>query len=82
MCVFVSFTTKAVQLEAVSELTIAAFIASPRRLIAQWGKPLTIWSDQRTNFVGAVKEWKDLYTHLGNAQTEHTIDKFCADQGI
>ena len=29
-----------------------------------------------------LSELKDLYTHLGNAQTEHAIDKFCADQGI
>ena len=34
MCVFVSFTVKAVQLEAVSELTTAAFIAFLRRFIA------------------------------------------------
>ena len=32
--------------------------------------------------MGAAKELKDLYTHLGNAQTEHVIDKFCVDQGI
>ena len=31
--------------------------------------------------MGAARELKDLYTHLGNAQTKHAIDKFCADQG-
>ena len=34
------------------------------------------------NFVGAARKLKDLYTHLGNAQTKHAIDHFCADQGI
>ena len=34
------------------------------------------------NFVGAARELKDLYTHLRNAQTKHSIDMFCADQGI
>ena len=32
--------------------------------------------------MGAARELKDLYTHLGNAQTEHVICKFCVDQGI
>ena len=32
--------------------------------------------------MGAARELKDLYTHLGNAKTEHAINKFCADQGI
>ena len=34
------------------------------------------------NFVGPARELRDLYTHLGNAQTDHAIDMFCADQGI
>ena len=55
------------------------FIVSLRRFIAVRGKPTTIWSDYGTNFMGAARELKDLYTHLGNAQTEHVIDKFCAD---
>ena len=34
------------------------------------------------NFIGAARELKNLYTHLGNAHTELAINKFCADQGI
>ena len=45
-----------------------------------------IWSDQGKNFMGAARELKDLYTctctYLENAQIEHVIDKFCANQGI
>ena len=43
---------------------------------------MTSWSDNGTNFVGAARELKELYTHLGNAQSEHVISKFCADQGV
>ena len=43
---------------------------------------MTIWSDHITNFVGAARELKVLYTHLGNAQTENAIDHLCANQGI
>ena len=67
MCVFVSFTVRTVHLEAVSELTTAAFIACLHRFITQRGKPMTIWSNHSTNFVGTAKELKDLYTHFGNA---------------
>ena len=54
----------------------------PARFIARRGKPSTIWSDHDTNFMGAAREFNDLYTHLGYAQTEHAIDKFCVDEGI
>ena len=55
ICVFVSLSLKAVTLEVVSELTTDAFIASLRRFIAHCGKPSCVWSDHRTNCVGAVR---------------------------
>ena len=82
MCVFVSFTLKAVHLEVVSELSTATFTPCLRGFIAHRGKPAMIWSDHGMNLVGAARELKDLYTHLENAQTEHAIHKFCAVQGI
>ena len=53
ICLFVAMSVKAVHLEAVSDLTSAAFIAYLRRLIARRGKPFCIWSDHGTNFFGA-----------------------------
>ena len=79
VAVFVCFATRAVHLEAVSELTTAAFIATLRRFIGRRGLPDVIWSDHGTNFVGAARELKNPYMHLGNARAEHAIDKFCAD---
>ena len=46
--VFVSFSTKAIHLEVVSDLTSEAFIAALRRFIAHWGKPSVIWSERRS----------------------------------
>ena len=74
VCVFVSFIVKAVHLEAVSELSAATLIVFLHRLIAQRGKPAITWSNHGTNLVWAGREWKDFYTHLKNAQTEHVID--------
>ena len=54
VCIFVSFTVKAVHLEPVSDLTTEALLETLRRFIAQRGKPSVIWNDHGTNFVGAA----------------------------
>ena len=58
ICVFVSLSFKAVHLEAVSDLTSEAFIATLRPFIARRGYPTLIWNDNGTNFVGANREIK------------------------
>ena len=60
VCVFISFTVKAVHLEPVSDLTSEAFIATLRRFIARRGKPSLVWSDHGTNFVGAARELDEI----------------------
>ena len=45
ICVCVSLSVKAVHLEAVSDLTSEAFIATLRRFIARRGYPTLLWSD-------------------------------------
>ncbi|XP_015377908.1 PREDICTED: uncharacterized protein LOC107172143 [Diuraphis noxia] len=54
--IFVCFSTKAVHIEAVEDLTSSAFIAILRRFCSRRGKPNKIWSDNGTNFVGARRE--------------------------
>ena len=82
ICVFVSFSVKAVHIEPVTELTTAAFIAALRRFVARRGKPSRIWSDHGTNFVGAARELKELYVHLRATETQGFITAFCSQQGI
>ena len=55
VAVFVLLTTKLLYLKLVSEFTMAAFIATLRRLIGQKGIPRTIWSDHGSNYVGAER---------------------------
>ena len=43
---------------------------------------MSIWFDHGMDFMGASRELKNIYAHLGNAQTEHAIDKSCTDRGI
>ena len=55
VCAFVSLSTRAVHIEAVSDLTSEAFLACLRRFISRRGKPTLLWSDHGTNFVGAKR---------------------------
>ena len=82
VCIFVSLTIKAVHLELVSDLTTDAFIAALRRFIARRGKPLLIWSDHGTNFVGAVRALKEFITFFQNQKTQGLISEFSAIQNI
>lgn len=56
IAVFVCFSTRAIHLEAVEDLTSAAFIACLRRFMSRRGKCKRIYSDNGTNFIGAQKE--------------------------
>ena len=82
VAVFVCFATKAVHLEVVSDLTTAAFIATLRRFIARRRKPSVVWSDHRTNFVGANRELKELYASLHKLGWKNTIMDYCATCGV
>jgi len=64
VCMFVCFTTKAVHIELVGDLSTQAFISALNRFFDRRGKSITIYSDNATNFVGAshkLKEWYDLF---------------------
>ncbi|XP_018368501.1 PREDICTED: uncharacterized protein LOC108764660 [Trachymyrmex cornetzi] len=69
IALFVCFHTKAVHLEAVTDLTTEAFLAALRRFTARRGLCTTLYSDNATNFVGALRELKELYQFIED-QTE------------
>lgn len=54
--IFVCFTTRAIHIEAVEDLTSSAFIPALRRFISRRGKLNIVWSDNSTNFVRANRE--------------------------
>ncbi|CAK1595087.1 unnamed protein product [Parnassius mnemosyne] len=61
ICLFVCMATKAVHIEAVSDLTSKGFLAAFRRFIARRGHCTDLWSDNGTNFVGASRELQSLF---------------------
>ena len=64
VCVFICFSTRAVHLEVISDLTTSAFLAGMDRFVSRRGRPHTIWSDNGSNFVGAKNQLTQLYRFL------------------
>ncbi|XP_048002429.1 uncharacterized protein LOC125238968 [Leguminivora glycinivorella] len=61
ICLFVCMATKAVHIEAVSELSTAGFLAAFKRFVARRGYCSDLYSDNGSNFVGAAKELQYLF---------------------
>ncbi|UYV76604.1 hypothetical protein LAZ67_14001432 [Cordylochernes scorpioides] len=72
---FICFTTKAIHLEVVSDLTAEALIATLRRFTSRRGLPSDIFSDNATNFKLANRVLLDFYRKLN-------IQNFGAQRGI
>lgn len=62
IAIFVCMAIKAIHLELVGSLTAPAFIAALKRVIARRGTISDMYSDNATNFLGAIRkllrEWK------------------------
>ena len=77
-CVFTCLTMRAVHIEIAHSLDTHSSINALRRFIARRGKPLKIFSDNGTNFVGAEKVLRDALLEF-NA---NSINQFCSQEGI
>ncbi|XP_062539042.1 uncharacterized protein LOC134207338 [Armigeres subalbatus] len=82
IAVFVCFTTKAVHLELVCDLSTDAFIAALRRFIARRGLPSEIHSDNGTNFQGAKNAMAAWYTLLNDPHQKQKIHDECSRRTI
>ena len=82
ICLFVCFSTKAIHLEAVSDLSTDAFLAALRRFIARRGICSQIWSDNATNFHGARRKLNDFQRHFARKANFAPISNLLAENGI
>ncbi|XP_072384621.1 uncharacterized protein [Diabrotica undecimpunctata] len=80
IALFVCLATKAVHLEAVSDLTTDAFLACLKRFIARRGILSIIYSDNGTNFVGANNHLTLLRKHFSTQP--HVFHEFLASHNI
>ena len=76
LAIFVCFSTKAVHIEAVSDLTTEAFLATLKRFVSRRGLPQAIHTDNGCNFVGAKNDLRELYKFLMSADTKSAIHSF------
>ncbi|XP_063631344.1 uncharacterized protein LOC134802640 [Cydia splendana] len=56
IAIFICFTTKAIHLELVGDLTSNNYLMALNRFMSRRGKPANIYSDNGTSFVGAYNE--------------------------
>jgi transposase InsO family protein len=78
VCLFTCFAIRAVHLEKVDSLDTDSFLNALRRFIARRGYPLTLHSDNATNFVGGKRELSKSVNDLDVQQ----IEKFCVMNNI
>ncbi|XP_018368835.1 PREDICTED: uncharacterized protein LOC108764926 [Trachymyrmex cornetzi] len=81
IALFICLSTRAIHLEAASELSTAAFIATLKRFVGRRGRPLKIYSDNAKNFVGANKELQELRKFVNN-QVQGGFGNELANEGI
>lgn len=75
MCIFICFTTKAVHIEIVSDLTSDSFLNCFKRFISRRGLCKKIYSDNGKNYVGAHNQIKDFLISLNKDESFHS---FCS----
>lgn len=80
ICLFVCMATRAIHLEAVTDLTSQAFLAAFRRFVARRGHCSHLWSDNGTNFTGAAKELKELFLQ-GQSNMAKEVAEVIANDG-
>lgn len=82
IALFVCFTTRAIHLELVTDLSSDAFIAALKRFISRRGKCSDIYSDCGSNFVGAKRKLLEVEKLSKSKSYNKNINQYLSDIGI
>ncbi|CAG7821826.1 unnamed protein product, partial [Allacma fusca] len=82
VAVFICFSTHAIHLEAVSDMTADAFISTLRRFISRRGRPFQMFSDCGSNFLKASREITEYRDFLQKDPQATVIHEFLASKMI
>ena len=74
-CVFTCMTVRAIHIEVSHSLTTDSFLCALRRFISRRGKPIKIYSDCGTNFVGAAKVLQDNSNHFDHERVQNFLSE-------
>lgn len=80
--IFICFSTKAVLLALVSDLSSLVFLAVAKRFITHCSRPSTILSDCATDFEGASKKLKKIYQNVVLILKSSDIYNYITSEGI
>lgn len=79
--IFVCMATRAIHLELVGQLTSDAFISAFKRFVSRRGQVTDVYSDNGTNFVGAVEIMSENH-RLAMMATEIEYSELLANDGV
>lgn len=79
VAVFICFSTRAVHLELVVDLSTAKFLQAMRRFVSRRGLCSDIHSDNGRNFIGAANELRHL---IQSKDYQQSMARECAENGI
>ncbi|XP_076649206.1 uncharacterized protein LOC143356978 [Halictus rubicundus] len=82
VAVFVCFSTRAVHLELVTDLTTETCLEAVKRFCSRRGKPKTIYSDNATNFVGAKNEIMKVRAFFLDNKNQAKFAHYSLSEGI
>ena len=82
MALFVCFSTRAIHLEAVSDLSADSLMAALRRFVFRRGLPQTIYTDNGTNFVAVDSDLKAAYALLDTPPTKQKVAVYRAEHTV
>ena len=80
--VYFCIAVKAIYFELVSDLIAESYIGALKRFISRRGKPVSIYSDNATNFQGARNELNELYTLLETEHFKSNVFNFSSSNSI
>lgn len=73
LCLFVCFSTKAVHLEVLTDLSCDCFLAAFDRFVARRGLCSCLYTDCGSNFIAAAKHLKEVYKFFEQKQTQDDL---------
>ncbi|XP_059049738.1 uncharacterized protein LOC131844790 [Achroia grisella] len=75
VAIFICFTTRAVNLELVGDLSTDAYLLALKRFISRRGKPSDMFSDNGRNFVGLMNEFQNFLSNCSQDIINYAISQ-------
>ncbi|XP_062704296.1 uncharacterized protein LOC134286661 [Aedes albopictus] len=82
VALFVCFGTRAVHLEAVTDLSASAFLAAFTRFTSRYGVPSKMYSDNATNLRSAARTLRELYQQIDATEHSDEVNDFLTDRRV